>query len=97
MSISIETDAEDRSMRHTDDKDIVMLTTTDNPFSPKVDYDKWKQYDEDNKHYTAEYLARIVDLPNDADLEDDQLIEELTLNAIEEIVEHDVLGIYKKI
>lgn len=80
-----------------EDEEVVMLTTIDNPFNPKIDYDKWKQFDEDNKHFTAEYLARIVDLPNDADLEDDQLVTELTLNAIDEIVEHDMLGIYKKV
>lgn len=72
-----------------------MLTTIDNPFNPKKDYEKWKQFDLENNYNTEEYLARIADIPGDIELDNEPLINRLTTQAMYEILEHDVLGIYK--
>ena len=69
-----------------------MLTTSDNPYDPRVDYDKWMQWDHDKGYNTSEYLARLAVVPDDAtDTERDAIIDE----AQKEIVEANVLGIYK--
>lgn len=75
----------------------LVLTTIDNPYSPKTEYDKWKQFDVDNHYNTEEYLARVTNLPGDMELDNDPKIEELTTQAIHSILEHDVLGIYRLI
>ena len=71
-----------------------MLTTTDNPYSPFTAFDTWKAFDDDKGYHTCEYLARIAitsDVISDAD-------NELAIdNAIDEIVELNLLGIYKKV
>lgn len=73
---------------------IVMLTTVDNPYNPIMDFDKWKQYDEEKGYFTCEYLARIVRGSDElSETDQDQAIE----NAIDEIVNLNILGIYKKI
>lgn len=38
-----------------------MLTTIDNPYSPKDDYGKWYSWDIANGYNTTEYLARLAD------------------------------------
>ena len=48
-----------------------VLTTTDNPFNPKTHYDSWRTWDESNGYYTEAYIARVADIPVDADTEDD--------------------------
>lgn len=60
------------------------ISTTDNPYSPLTDFDRWLQFDTANGYNTCSYLARIAqtseDLPdelNDIEIE----------NAIDEIVE----------
>lgn len=79
------------------DRDIedLMLTTTDNPFNPKEEYDKWRQWDVDNMYHTEEYLARIVQLSDDVDLDNELQLEALTTQAVYSILENDVLGVYK--
>jgi hypothetical protein len=37
-----------------------MLTTSDNPYNPYEDYNKWMQWDHDMGYYTQEYVARLV-------------------------------------
>jgi len=38
----------------------VGITTTDNPYNPLTDYDRWENYDRQKGYGTSEYLARIV-------------------------------------
>lgn len=72
----------------------VMLTTIDNPFNPLTDWDDWYNYDESKGYYTSEYLARITKTSNDLSEKDqDQAITE----AIDEIIEMNPDGFYKKI
>lgn len=38
----------------------VAVTTTDNPYNPLTDYDRWDNYDRMQGYNTSEYLARVV-------------------------------------
>ena len=73
---------------------LAMLTTTDNPFDPFTQFDTWKAFDDDRGYHTCEYLARIAVTSNNISEADDNLAID---NAIDEIVELNVLGIYKKV
>lgn len=75
--------------------DEVMLTTMDNPFNPKEDYNKWRNWDIDNDYYTEELIDRIANIPND--VEDPATINRMTLDAILAIVQDEVFGPYKLI
>ena len=71
-----------------------MLSTIDNPFNPFTEWDEWNRYDEAKGYYTTSYLARIAITSDDLSAEDyDQAIN----NAIDEIVELNILGIYTKV
>jgi hypothetical protein len=72
----------------------VMLTTIDNPYDPFEDFKSWFKYDVEHGYNTCGYLARIsrtteqfTDIENAIEIE----------NAIDEIIEHDFMHIYKKI
>lgn len=72
----------------------VMLTTIDNPFDPIDDFTSWRRYDEEKGYNTCCYLARIANLSDDmSQKEEDEEIE----RAIDEIIELNPLGIYKKV
>lgn len=70
----------------------VMLTTHDNPYNPREDYDKWRRWDVDNGYHTEEVLARYLDIPVNVDVDDEEKINELRQQAILTLVEHDVTG-----
>ena len=71
-----------------------MLTTIDNPFDPFTQFDEWLQFDEEKGYYTLQYLARIArTFEGMTDVE----MEEEAQNAIDEIVDMNILGIYKKV
>lgn len=72
----------------------LILTTKDNPFSPKEDYEKWRIWDAEQGYFTEEYLARITDLPDDIDLDDEVSISIFTERAMKNILENDMLNIY---
>ena len=71
-----------------------MLTTVDNPYDPFTDFDQWNAYDQSKGYNTCSYLARIVRTSDELSEPDQSLAIEL---AIDEIVELNVLGIYKKV
>lgn len=73
---------------------VVMLTTIDNPYNPFEEFDKWRAYDLSKGYFTCEYLARIA-VVSDSLSDDD--IQSSIETAIDEIVELNLLGIYKKI
>jgi hypothetical protein len=75
-------------------KTLVMLTTVDNPHDPFIDFGAWYAYDVSSGYHTAQFLARIVK-DSDQLSEADQDI--AILNAINEIVQENVLGIYRKV
>lgn len=71
-----------------------MLTTTDNPFNPFTQFDEWRAYDERLGYYTLSYLARIVKTSDDLSDADQSLAIE---QAIDEIVDMNILGVYRKV
>jgi hypothetical protein len=71
-----------------------MLTTTDNPYDPFDDYDSWYNYDKQMGYHSPSYLARMVVSSNELSDLDQHLAIEM---AIDEIIELNVLGIYKKV
>ena len=71
-----------------------MLTTVDNPFNPFTQYDEWLVYDEDHGYYTNSLLARIVHSSDELSDADQNVARE---NAINEIIQENVLGIYRKV
>ena len=71
-----------------------MLTTIDNPYNPWTHYDEWFAWDAQAGYHTPGYLARIVRSSDELSDEDQSLAIE---QAIDEIVEENVLGIYKRV
>jgi hypothetical protein len=70
------------------------LTTFDNPFDPFEQFSDWFRYDVDQGYYSCAYLARIAKTSEQfSDEENNQEIE----RAIDEIIKHDFLNIYKKV
>lgn len=71
-----------------------MLTTFDNPFDPFEQFTSWFLFDVEKGYNTCSYLARIAQLSDDlSQKEIDVEIE----RAIDEIIKHDFLNIYKKV
>ena len=72
-------------------EDELMLTTLDNPFNPFIQWEQWFAFDVRQDYNTCAYLARIVkSSPELTEIE-----EALAINqAIQEILELNVLGIY---
>lgn len=68
-----------------------MLTTKDNPYNPKEQFDEWFVWDRENGYYTPEYLARIAQLNAEDDTRTGDIILEL---AKLEIIDNDELGLY---
>lgn len=71
-----------------------MLTTKDNPYNPNTHFDEWLAFDTRMGYNTLGVLANVTitaDTLSDAD--QDLAIE----TAIDEIVNEDVLDLYKKV
>ena len=73
---------------------VSMLTTEDNPFDPFTQFDEWFSFDETMGYNSCEYLGRIVKTSSELSEQDQELDTE---RAIDEIVEINPLGIYKKV
>lgn len=71
-----------------------MLTTFDNPYNPFDDFTLWLLYDKENGYNTCERLARIARLSDDMSQDE---IDAETDRAMDEIIFHDFLNIYKKV
>lgn len=69
----------------------VSLTTIDNPYDPREDYNKWLMWDELNGYNTQNYIARLMGASVDA-LEDELIM--LRDRAISEIIDADTDGRY---
>ena len=72
----------------------VALTTSDNPYNPITQFDAWRAFDEQAGYFTCEYLARITKSSDDLSPLDQAIAVE---EAIDEIVEMNLLGNYQKI
>ena len=76
-------------------KEPCLLTTLDNPYNPFTNFDDWFRFDAiDHDYNSSAYLARIA-RTSDAltDEENDEEIE----RAIDEILVHDFMKIYRKV
>jgi len=71
-----------------------MLTTVDNPFDPFTRFDEWLEYDISMGYNSAAFLDRIAKVSNDLSEPDQALAVQ---QAIDEIVEENVLGMWRKV
>ena len=71
-----------------------MLTTFDNPYNPFDQFEEWFLFDMQQGYNTCGYLDRVADLPNDLSDEEEKAATE---QAIDSIILHDFMNIYKKI
>ena len=71
-----------------------MLTTVDNPFDPFTRFEEWLEYDISMGYNTAAFLARIAMVSDDLSQPDQALAIQ---NAIDEIVEENVSGMWRKV
>lgn len=72
----------------------VMLTTFDNPFDPFDEFIPWFLFDVEKGYYTCSRLARIARYSEEFSTIEDKIETE---RAIDEIIDHDFLNIYKKV
>lgn len=72
----------------------LMLTTIDNPYNPKTDYLKWKQWDEEAGYNTESYVARLLMMEKSFNIDDELGMVELTNKVINDILENDPLNVY---
>lgn len=72
----------------------VSLTTIDNPFDPRTQFNEWLLFDKEKGYNTCEYLARIARTSDQLSEEENDLEVE---RAIDEIIKYDFLNIYKKL
>lgn len=72
----------------------VMLTTFDNPFDPFDDFVHWFLFDVEKGYNTCSYLARVARSSEEFSTIEDK---EETERAIDAIIDHDFLNIYKKV
>jgi len=75
-------------------EDNLVLTTSDNPYNPKTNYDEWKQWDEDNGYYTESYVARMLDMEEEFEVDDELKLKTLLEKVYHDILEHNILGVY---
>lgn len=71
-----------------------MLTTVDNPFNPFTHFKEWFAYDRFLGYNTTSFLARVVKTSDELS-EKDQIL--AIQRGIDEIVEENVLGLYRKV
>lgn len=71
-----------------------MLTTVDNPYDPFTQFDDWNAFDMLKGYNTLGFLARVVRDSDELSEGQQSLAYE---QAIDEIVDENVLGLYRKI
>lgn len=75
-------------------KEKVAITTIDNPYDPFDEFESWFLFDVLKGYNTCGYLARIARTTDEFTDEENRFEIE---RAIDEIIENDFLGIYKKV
>lgn len=73
---------------------VCRLTTFDNPYDPFDDFISWWMFDNEHGYNTCGYLDRIAKVEND--MSQKEVNAEIE-RAIDEIIEHNPLNIYKKV
>lgn len=72
----------------------VMLTTFDNPYDPFDDFTSWWMFDTEMGYNTCGLLARIAHYSEEFSIKEE---DEDRRRAIDQIIDHDFLNIYKKV
>ena len=78
----------------------VWLTTTDNPWDPFTNFEKWYNYDYSMGYHTCQYLARLAPLSNElSEDRNDEELESVINDAVRmNLVPTNELGIsYRKV
>ena len=71
-----------------------MLSTNDNPIDPFEDFTSWLLFDNEKGYNCSDKVTRIAKFTDDmTDFEENAEIE----RAIDVIIEHDFMNIYKKV
>lgn len=71
-----------------------MLTTTDNPFNPFIQFDEWNNFDMSKGYNTCAFLGRVVaNSPDLSEADQSYNIDE----AMSRIVDLDPFNLYRKI
>lgn len=70
-----------------------MLTTIDNPYDPFEQFTEWFMFDVEKGYYSCSRLARFTNNSNELSQKEE---EEDIKRAIDEVIKHDVLDIYKR-
>lgn len=78
----------------TEESEEYMLTTVDNPYDPFTQFKAWYTFDVRHGYNTSALLGRIVKTSDELS-EADQAV--AINNAIDEIVEINVTGMYRKV
>lgn len=71
-----------------------MLTTVDNPYDPFTQFNEWFGFDTRSGYNTSGLLDRIVIMSDDLSPADQ---EQAIRDGIDEIIQENVLGLYKKV
>ena len=71
-----------------------MLTTVDNPYDPFTQWVEWNQWDQASGYNTNSFLARVAITSLElSEADQEQALED----AIEQIVNENVNGMYKRV
>ena len=74
--------------------DTCRLTTIDNPYDPFEQFTSWYMFDVEKGYNTCAHIGRITKVRDDMSQKERDLEEE---RAIDEIITHDFLNVYKKV
>lgn len=72
----------------------LMLTTKDNPYDPREDYDKWKMWDEEHEYFTESFIGRMLLMEDDYDVDDEVSFLRLRDKVLIDILENDITDMY---
>lgn len=72
----------------------IMLSTTDNPYSPFTRFEDWLDFDISNGYNTCGYLDRLIDF--DEELSNYEHIQQID-DAMSEIIKYDLTGNYEMV
>lgn len=74
-------------------KELIHITTIDNPFDPFEDFTSWYDYDTEKGYYSCNKIARLINIEDEmSEQEKDEELE----RAINRLIEIDPLDIYTK-
>lgn len=71
-----------------------MITTVDNPFNPFLDFDEWYVFDQSHGYNTLSVLGRVIVTSDELSEADQDLA---YMQAVDEIVQENVIGMWRKI